>query len=319
MNNIKVSVIVPVYNESTYISNTLNSIINQDFDSFEIIIVNDGSTDNSTKVIEKTLKNTDIPHKIINQSNQGVSVARNNGINNAEGEYLVFIDGDDIVEPNHIKTLYNPKYDFSLTQLVKKNANDLSKPTHYTKSELTCENFIKKELKMEIHFNFCQLSYKTSIIKNNNIQFPKDIIYGEDTYFALKALNYGDKLHISNNITYFYTQHSESAISTSQFRRFEIVNAFEDLKDFYLNENKKYLAELITTSRIPKAIFGNMNYFFYNEYAFDEIMAKMEELNLFNKLSKYEGNLKFKLKVKIFLKNPKIYYKTWKNLKNSID
>lgn len=319
MNNIKVSVIVPVYNERTYISNTLNSIINQDFDSFEIIIVDDGSTDNSTEVIEKTLKNTNIPHKIIKQSNQGVSVARNNGINNAEGEYLVFIDGDDIVETNHLKTLYNPNYELSLTQLIKKNADGLSKPTHYTNSELTCEDFIKKELKMEMHFNFCQLSYKTSMIKNNNIQFPKDVIYGEDTYFALKALSYGDKLHISNNITYFYTQHSESAISTSQFRRFEIVKVFEDLKDFYLSENRKDLADLITTSRIPKAIFGNMNYFFYNEYDFNEIIAKMEELDLFDKLSKYKGDLKFKLKIKIFLKNPKRYYKTWKKLKNSID
>ena len=76
---------------------------------------------------------------------------------------------------------------------------------------------------------------------------------------------------------------------------------------------------MIITSRIPKAIFGNMNYFFYNGYDFDEVIGKMKELDLLSKLSKYEGNSKFKSKIRLFLLSPKLYYKTWKKLKNSID
>ena len=78
------------------------------------------------------------------------------------------------------------------------------------------------------------------------------------------------------------------------------------------------MADLITTSRIPKAIFGNMNYFFYNSYDFDEVMNRMNELDLFSKLSKYEGDKKFELKIKLFLFNPKLYYIMWKKFKNSI-
>ena len=79
------------------------------------------------------------------------------------------------------------------------------------------------------------------------------------------------------------------------------------------------LSQLVIMSRIPRAIFGNMNYFFYNGYDFDEVIGKMKELDLFNKLSKFEGDSKFKLKIRLFLLNPKIYYNVWKRLKNSID
>ena len=79
------------------------------------------------------------------------------------------------------------------------------------------------------------------------------------------------------------------------------------------------MANLVITSRIPKAIFGNMNYFFYNGYDFDRVLNKMKELDLLTKLSRYEGDSKFKSKIRLFLLSPKIYYKTWKKLKNSID
>ena len=141
----------------------------------------------------------------------------------------------------------------------------------------------------------------------------------EDIEFDLKALSFGKDVAISNEVTYYYIQHDESAIKTSEYRRFEVVEIFENLAEFYKNQGKDDLANLIVTSRIPKAIFGNMNYFFYNDYDFDEVMAKMQELDLLTKLSRYEGDSKFKYKIKAFLLNPKIYYKTWKKFKNSID
>lgn len=175
------------------------------------------------------------------------------------------------------------------------------------------------ELKMQIPFNFVQLMYKSDIIKENSIRFSSDYVYGEDTYFALTALGYGEKIAISNEITYYYIQHQKSAVRTSEFRRFEIVKAFEQLADFYKKQGWDDLSNLIVTSRIPKAIFGNMNYFFYNSYDVDEVIDKMREMDLFTKLSKFEGDSKFKLKIRLFLLNPKLYYKMWKRLKNSID
>lgn len=319
MENYKVSVIVPVYNSCEYIGATLDSIINQDFSSFELIVIDDGSTDNSLEIIREKLSKSTISYEIIHQENAGVSCARNVGIDNAKGEYLVFVDSDDYITGNHLSELYNGETDFSLIQFIKKDGDKLSTPDYYSKRRMSCDEFIKKELKMEIYFNFWQLMYKASIIKDNNIRFNPDFIYGEDTEFALKALIYGDEIAVSNEVTYYYIQHSDSAIKTSEYRRFEVVGIFEEMAEFYRSLGRDDLADLIITSRIPKAIFGNMNFFFYNGYDFDEVMAKMKELDLLCKLSKFEGDSKFKNKIRLFLLNPKLYYKMWKKLKNSID
>ncbi|MBE6495804.1 MAG: glycosyltransferase [Methanobrevibacter thaueri] len=318
MDNFKVSVIVPVYNASEYIGNTLNSIINQDFDGYEIIVIDDGSTDDSLDIINRTLENIEIPYEIIHQENAGVSVARNVGIEASKGDYLVFIDADDHVTPNHISTLYNGESDFSLILYVKEDGDKLIHMDTYSEDMISTEDFIKKELNMEITFNFFQLMYKSSIIKDNNIRFTPGIVYGEDTEFAHKALFHGSQIAINNEVTYYYVQHSESAIKTTEYRRFGVIKIFEDLADFYNKNNKSELANLIITSRIPKAIFGNMNFFFHNGYDFDEVLGKMKELDLLTKLSRYQGDSKFKLKIRLFLLNPRIYYKTWMKLKNSI-
>lgn len=319
MDNFKVSVIVPVYNLSQYIGSTLDSIINQDFNSFEVIVIDDGSTDDSLEVINDKLSKSLISYKIIHQDNSGVSSARNRGIDEANGDYLVFIDGDDYITGNHLSELYNGESDFSLIQLVKKDGENLSSPHQYSKTSISCDDFIKMELNMEIPFNFCQLMYRKSIIDDNNIRFNTDAVYGEDTEFALKALAFGDEIAVSNEITYYYIQRQDSAIRTTDFRRFELVAIFENLAEFYKKLGKDDLAELIITSRIPKAIFGNMNYFFYNGYDFDEVISKMKELDLLNKMSKFKGDKKFEYKIKLFLLNPKLYYKSWKKFKNSID
>ncbi|MDO5810628.1 MAG: glycosyltransferase family A protein [Methanobrevibacter sp.] len=319
MDNYKVSVIVPVYNAEEYIGATLDSIINQDFNSYEIIVVDDGSTDQSPEIISEKLTKSTADYRIIRQDNSGVSSARNRGMQEATGEYLVFIDADDYVTGNHLSELYNGETDFSMVQFIKKENDKLSTPHRFSTESMTCEEFIKKELRMEMPFNFWQLMYKASIIKENSIRFNPNLIYGEDIDFALRALLYGDEVAISNEATYYYIQHSQSAIKTSEYRRFEVIEIFENLAEFYRSQGRDDLARLIVTSRIPKAIFGNMNYFFYNDYDFDEVLSKMKEMDLLDKLSKFEGDNKFKSKIRLFLLSPKIYYKTWKKLKNSID
>ena len=318
MDNIKISLILPVFNEEKYIKATLDSIINQSFTDFEVIVVDDGSTDGTLKIVEEIFKNSAIPHKIIHQENMGVSSARNRGISLSCGEYIVFMDGDDYILTNHLSQLYNPDYDFSLIQLVKKGGDDLSNLHYYGCEEITARDFIRMELEMKMPFNFVQLSYRSDIIKNNDLKFREDVSYGEDTGFAMRALSYGDSIKVSDEITYYYIQREDSLINTSKLKRFDYIPVLEDLAQFFKKQNLDDLAELMHTSRIPRAIFGNMNYFFYNDYDYDEVIGKMKDLDLFDKLSKFEGDKKFSLKIKLFLLNPKLYYIMWKKFKNSI-
>ena len=319
MDNLKVSVIVPVYNASQYIGRTLDSIIAQDFDSFEIIVIDDGSTDDSLEIINQCLDGCEMPHKVIHQENAGVSVARNVGIEESKGDYLAFVDADDHISKNHLSSLYNGKTDFSLTLYAKEEGGKLTSLDTYSQDLISTYDFIKMELNMQITFNFFQLLYRSAIIKDNNIRFTPGTVYGEDTEFAHKALSFGEEIAINNEVTYYYVQHPSSAIKTTEYRRFDIVRIFEGLAEFYRENGKPEFADLIVTSRIPRAIFGNMNFFFYNGYEFDEVLAKMKELDLLEKLSKFKGDKKFKSKIRLFLLNPKLYYKTWRKLKNSID
>ena len=115
-NDIKISVIVPIYKVEKYLRRCIDSIINQTFKNIEIILVNDGSPDNCPKICEE-YKNKDNRIIIINQENQGLSVARNSGIRIARGQYLVFIDSDDYIEEDMIEYLYEGivKYDVDIS------------------------------------------------------------------------------------------------------------------------------------------------------------------------------------------------------------
>ncbi len=98
------SVIIPLYNKENYLKNTLNCVFNQTFVDFEVIVVNDGSTDNSIKVVEEYKDERLI---VIHQKNQGVSVARNTGMAHAKANYLCFLDADDLWKTNHLQVFYD--------------------------------------------------------------------------------------------------------------------------------------------------------------------------------------------------------------------
>ena len=178
---------------------------------------------------------------------------------------------------------------------------------------------------MEIPFSFFLMLYKKEIILNNDIRFNEEFNYGEDTEFAIRYLSNCDDVKFVNKYTYYYYQEEESISRFSSLDRFESVQLLEGLYD-YFNEfsNPVFddLSQKLVHSRLPKFVFGNMNYFFYNDYDKDEIFKKMDELDLFNKLKEFKvyskDDWKFKLKLVLFSLSPNVYYKLWKRFKNRI-
>ena len=318
MNNIYVSVIIPVYNRESYIAECLDSVISQEFDhSYEIILIDNGSTDRSLEISRNILNNCEIPSKIIVQKNNlGVSNARNEGIKKSNGRYIVFIDDDDWIAKNHLKCLYRAikNNDFAFTGLVKIDENkNIIYESRIDSTSITTIDLIKLELSMDVTFSFCQLMYSRDLINNF---FVESNSYGEDTDFALKNLINGQNVGICSDITYFYRQHNDSSINKADFKRFEFIQILENLKDYF--SDYPQLVNLIITNRIPRAIFGNMLFFFVNDYSYDDVIFYMNKLDLFDKLRRFKGNLKYRLKINLFLLNPRLYIKLWKKFKNSI-
>jgi glycosyltransferase involved in cell wall biosynthesis len=341
--NPEVSIIIPVFNNSRYIEKTLLSLINQSFKDFEVIIINDGSSDDSIEITDSILSQSNIPYQIFSQENKGVSVARNKGLDLASGNYIVFLDGDDYIGKNHLKWLYESivekDCDFSFTQMliINKEGVVLTKPTAYDnikdKSTLSGYDLIKLELMMKIPFRFCQLMYDKSVLNENNLRFSANVSYGEDTDFALKSLVHIKNVGYTGRPSYFYLQNDSSSTSHSFLERFNFIKILEDLAVYYHDYdmpkeeliNYPYLEELIdliTNYRIPKAIFGNLMYLFYRDYPFNKVMAKMREIDYVEKLRGFKpyekSDLLFLFKIEIFMLSPKIYYTLWKTFKNSI-
>ncbi|CAM4112679.1 glycosyltransferase [Paenibacillus alkaliterrae] len=196
--NMKVSVIIPVYNAEKYISECIDSLLAQTLQHCEFIFVNDGCSDRSRLIIEG-YQNKDARIKLINQPNQGVSAARNNGIAAAVGEYVGFVDADDWVEPSMFETLYDAAAaeqcdivfsNFESEQDGRRFVNQCPFPA----GEVLDKYYISKEI-FPIYVKGDQLNsvwnklYKAALIRGHKVQFPDEIALGEDGLFNIKAIS----------------------------------------------------------------------------------------------------------------------------------
>ncbi|QIZ60560.1 glycosyltransferase family 2 protein [Acinetobacter indicus] len=190
------SVVIPLYNKQYSIEKCINSVLNQKFKNFELIIVNDGSSDNSLEIAKKTCNNNrDIEIKFINQENQGVSIARNNGVNHSKFDYICFLDADDewtsdfLLDMNNLIQRYEEANLYCLAHLIKKG-NKIIKPKHGLDDDF--EGYVS---------DFFYSSSRGSVAKSSKIcvrkpallnigGFPEKIVAGEDLYvWILLALN----------------------------------------------------------------------------------------------------------------------------------
>lgn len=223
----KISVIVPVYNTAKFLDRCIESILNQSYDNFELILINDGSTDNSVEIIKKFEKQ-DKRIIFINNNNNGVSETRNIGLRNAKGEYIQFVDSDDYINEDMLidtlKLLEKNKSDLVITGLYldieKDNRVNTSIQT-YDYKESTNKREIAVDVLNRLDGTYINSPinklYKRSIIIENNIFMDKSIDLGEDYIFNIMYLKYCQKVIFSDKCYYHYWMKIENNL-TFRFR-----------------------------------------------------------------------------------------------------
>lgn len=205
MNNLKVSVIIPVYEVEEYIRQCLESVINQTYKNIEIIIINDGTKDNSMQIVKEYSLDKRI--KVINKENGGLSSARNRGIEQATGDYIFFLDSDDWLALNTFEELIKLitdkedivvfdfyKFDES-KQKIKRKTTSIKKLKNYIPND-------KKYLISVYNTESCNKLYRTEFLKKFNIKFEK-MLY-EDVYWKIETILQAKKIKITDKKYYFY-------------------------------------------------------------------------------------------------------------------
>lgn len=253
----KISIIIPVYNCEKYIHETINSILNQTYKNVELILVNDGSTDNSYKICEEYKENTNV--KILNQTNFGAPAARNKGLENATGEYIMFFDSDDILKSDAIEKMVNKiekeKSDLVIGEVININEDgcELNKKRNYpvvnvknnAQSIFLVDPFPGNKL------------YKANIIKEHSISFG-NVRIGQDLNFYLKYCIYVKKASFIEDIVSKYRIVSTGISKTYSFKIFDIVESYNDVEKFYRKNN-------LMTCEVARLLNSSKAFHFYSQ------------------------------------------------------
>lgn len=213
------SLIIPVYKVEAYIANCLNSILSQlkYRNEIEIVIVNDGTTDNSMKIVNQLIKGKN-NIQIINQENQGLSVARNTGLSHAKGEYVWFIDSDDWLLPNALEDVLtninmNPNISVfsTILEIHNEKTNKIEQEYFPTKKELSGKEYLQLKYMQGASPRFI---FKRLFLTEHNLSFYPGILH-EDGLFGYQMLYWAEKIRILERPVYAYRIRQEGSIMTS--------------------------------------------------------------------------------------------------------
>ena len=210
----EISIVIPVYNAERYISGCLESILHQSYQNFEIILVDDGSKDGSALICKEYAKKSD-RIKLIEQENRGVSAARNVGKKRAVGKYVLFVDADDALHPEMLKTMYfeaaQKELDVTICAVKRVTTSaDMSEPVAMadfrmlTKEEAVCCLLQGKK----VESGAWNKLFRTELIRN--IDFIEGKRINEDKYFVFQSFLTADKISITDEKLYYYFQRQDS-------------------------------------------------------------------------------------------------------------
>lgn len=300
----KFSIIIPVYNVENYIKRCLDSVKNQTYKDYEVIIVNDGSTDKSIEIAKK------YDFTIINQNNTGLSAARNNGVKKAKGEYIIFLDSDDYIDKDLLKELYesidnNPDLIRYQIRTVDDNNEifDYNEESFNNKTGVEAFNLITK-----YHFveNAVCYAIKREYYLKEKYEFKKGS-YHEDFGLIPLVIIKAKKVNSISYIGYNYYQRKNSIMNNNDYKKTK-----KKVNDFYnhylylmkeINETKlesKTFKSFISNSMILK--ITELNYKDYNNY-----LKILKKQRVFDNI--LDNTISRKIKKIIVSISPKLYYK----------
>ena len=301
-----ISIIVNVYNSEKYIKKCLDSIINQTYKNLEILIINDGSTDDTLSICKSY---DDKRIRIINQKNMGISLSRNVGINNFKGEYVFFVDSDDYIEPDTIEYLYNLCEEYNLEMSICRSKEVFDYENKIINKEEKVEiisglDLVKKMLlNLERNGNIWGKLMKKDLIKK--VKFQDRIM--DDVPVVYKIALPLKKIAYSNQMKYYYYRHPNS-ILTSRDLSYSIdcyksmIERYDYLKKLYPNmiENDICILWVIVI------LYGHNNEKL-NEYLDKEKAKKLFKKRFTIRVIGSKLKRKDKIKIILFRISPKLY------------
>lgn len=307
----KFSIIIPVYNKEKYIKSCLESVVVQTINDYEVVIVNDGSTDKSEEIIKEYLKKYK-NFKYINQVNQGLSIARNNGVKEAKGEYIIFLDSDDSIEPKLLENLKKETQDTpSIIRFQLKTVNDRNIEKYQEKGFKSQKGY--EAFKKIVEYKYVELACLYCFNKNyfieNNFEFIPNR-YHEDYGLIPYAIMCAPKVRSIDYIGYNYNIIPNSIMNTNDYKKtykkvYDVIYIYEQvIEKIKLSsieeENKKYCYSFLTNSMLQKIKE-------LNKKDQNEILKKVKKMNVSNYLVddtvfRKIKKLLLKINIKLYLK-----------------
>lgn len=256
------SIIVPVYNVEQYLEKCLNSLVNQTYEHYEIILINDGSKDHSREICEKFEKRYPNKIKLINQENKGLSAARNVGMSYVKGDYILFVDSDDYIEPNTLELLQNATNmnpDVIAFQNVVEGIPD-NKNYHVKidKQILSGQEYLSTCIdQTNLFVMVWRYAYSHEFIKKHQLSFHDGIIH-EDEEWSFMALTLAKSVYFMDEDFYHYVKRPNSVMTTKNLRsNRDYIQVAKTLDTFI----RKTDIEPILKKKIKHRIF---NFYYYN-------------------------------------------------------
>ena len=285
MSEVKVSVIIPVYNVEKFLDECVKSVCNQVLKDIEVLLIDDGSTDSSGVVCNKW-RQRDERVKVICQPNQGVSAARNRGIEEAKGEWIAFIDSDDWIEPDYLQVLYEnavkKNADISICGFYFEYPDETVTRGHFEKDmvfsgkEEVCQiqiqilaknmSAIKNNSGDRIGAPWCKL-YNANYIKRNQLEFIPNLRRSQDVVFNLYALEHAETIVYKNIPLYHYRINEESVCSKFSKQILENVNNYlREMQHFIMKYHRgdEVFAAAFNT-KICTSVYKCMFQYFFDE------------------------------------------------------